>query len=111
MREKGMTDLTRVSLYSLTYKENVDDTRESPSLQLLESMEKHLAPALKTYDPYVKKAVVKNQYHNLDAFLNDVDLVVIMVSHDEIKENMHKLADKIILDTKNVNNFNGTYKL
>lgn len=111
MREKGMTDLTRVGLYGLTYKENVDDTRESPSLQLLESMEKHLAPALKTYDPYVKKAVVKNQYHNLDAFLNDVDLVVIMVSHDEIKENMHKLADKIILDTKNVNNFNGTYKL
>lgn len=111
MREKGMTDLTRVGLYGLTYKENVDDVRESPSLQLLEAMEKHLAPALKTYDPYVKRDVVKNQYHDFNAFLNDVDLVVIMVSHDEVKKNMDKLAEKIILDTKNICNIEGTYKL
>lgn len=55
MKEKAMSDLTRVGLYGLTYKENVDDVRESPSLQLLEAMEKHLAPTLKSYDPYVKK--------------------------------------------------------
>jgi UDP-N-acetyl-D-mannosaminuronic acid dehydrogenase len=34
MCEKGMTDLSRVGLYGLTYKENVDDVRESPTLQL-----------------------------------------------------------------------------
>lgn len=111
MKEKGMTDLTRVGLYGLTYKENVDDVRESPTLQLLETMEKHLAPALKSYDPLVKKNIVKNQYHDFDAFLNDVDLVVIMVSHDEIKENIDKLTDKIILDTRNICNIEGTYKL
>lgn len=111
MKEKGMEDLTRVGLYGLTYKENVDDVRESPSLQLLEAMEKHLAPALKTYDPFVKKDVVKNQYHDFDTFLNDVDLVLIMVSHDEIKNNMDKLAGKIVLDTKNICSIDGTYKL
>ena len=36
MKEKGLTDITRVGLYGLTYKENVDDMRESPTLQLLE---------------------------------------------------------------------------
>jgi len=111
MKEKGMTDLSRVGLYGLTYKENVDDVRESPTLQLLEAMEKHLAPALKTYDPYVKRDIVKNQYHDFDEFLNDVDLVVIMVSHDEIKKEIGKLKGKIVMDTKNICNLDATYKL
>ena len=54
-----MTDITRVGLYGLTYKENVDDMRESPTLQLLESQERHLATGLKVYDPFIKKDVVK----------------------------------------------------
>ncbi|MGI6249152.1 MAG: nucleotide sugar dehydrogenase [Acutalibacteraceae bacterium] len=111
MKENGLTDVSRVGLYGLTYKENVDDTRESPTLQLLESMERHLAPGLKVYDPFVKRDVVPNQYHNLDKFLADVDIVVIMVGHDEIKSNMNKLADKIVLDTKNICKAEGTYKL
>jgi UDP-N-acetyl-D-mannosaminuronic acid dehydrogenase len=28
MKEKGLKDITRVGLYGLTYKENVDDMRE-----------------------------------------------------------------------------------
>lgn len=111
MKERKMTDLTRVGLYGLTYKENVDDIRESPTLQLLESMEKHLAPGLKVYDPFVKRGLVVNQYHELDAFLNDIDLVVIMVAHDEIKEQMGKLTGKVVLDTKNICSSIGTYKL
>lgn len=111
MQEKGMTDLTRIGLYGLTYKENVDDIRESPTIQLLESMERHLAPGLKVYDPYVKKDLVKNQYHDFSQFLEDVDLVVIMVSHDEIKEQIFKLKDKVILDTRNICFIEGTYRL
>jgi UDP-N-acetyl-D-mannosaminuronic acid dehydrogenase len=111
MKEKGMTDLTRVGIYGLTYKENVDDVRESPSLQLLESMQKHLAPVLKTYDPYVKRDIVQNQYHDLDSFLNNIDVIIIMVSHDEIRNKMDKLIGKVILDTKNICNIEGTYKL
>lgn len=111
MKEKGMTDLKRIGLYGLTYKEDVDDIRESPSLQLLEAMEKHLAPAMKTYDPYVKRDIVKNQYHDFNEFLNNIDFVVIMVSHDQIKKNMDKLGGKIILDTKNICNLKDVYKL
>jgi UDP-N-acetyl-D-mannosaminuronic acid dehydrogenase len=111
MEEKGIADLSRVGLYGLTYKENVDDVRESPTLQLLEAMNKHLAEPLKTYDPYIKIDMVKNQYHNLDKFLNDIDIVIIMVSHNEIKENMDKLRGKVVLDTRNVCKLEGTYKL
>ncbi|MEL7647944.1 MAG: nucleotide sugar dehydrogenase [Sedimentibacter sp.] len=112
MIEKGMTDLSRVGLYGLTYKENVDDMRESPTLQMLESMEKHLSGNfVKVYDPYIKKDVVPNQFHDLDEFLNTVDFVVLLVGHDEIKKNMDKLRDKVILDTRKICDLNGTYRL
>lgn len=102
MTERGLADISRVGLYGLTYKENVDDMRESPTLQLLESQERHLAPGLKVYDPFITKDVVKNQYHDLDTFLSNVDMVVIMVKHNEIRENMHKLEGKIVLDCHNI---------
>ena len=111
MRERGMTDVSRVGLYGLTYKENVDDFREPPTLQLLECQEKHLAEPLKVYDPMVKKDVVKNQYHDLDKFLADVDLVVIMVGHSELREHMDKLRGKVVLDTRNICRLPDTYTL
>ena len=111
MKEKGLTDISRVGLYGLTYKENVDDMRESPTLQLLESQKRHLAPGLKVYDPFITADVVERQYHDLDAFLNDVDLVVIMVKHNEIKENMDKLAGKVVLDCHNICPLPGVYHI
>lgn len=111
MKENGLTDITRVGLYGLTYKENVDDMRESPTLQLLESQERHLAPGLKVYDPFITHDVVANQYHDLDDFMNEVDLVVIMVKHTEIKEQMNKLVGKIVLDCQNVIDLPGVYHL
>ena len=111
MKEKGLTDVKRVGLYGLTYKENVDDMRESPTLQLLESQERHLATGLKVYDPFITKDVVANQYHDLDAFLNDVDMVVIMVKHNEIKENVEKLNGKVVLDCHNIIKLPGVYHI
>lgn len=111
MKETGMTDITRVGLYGLTYKENVDDMRESPTLQLLASQERHLATGLKVYDPFIAKDVVKNQYHDLDEFLNAVDFVIVMVKHNEIKENVDKLHGKTVLDCHNIINLPGVYHL
>lgn len=111
MKDKGLTDITKVGLYGLTYKENVDDMRESPTLQLLESQERHLANGLKVYDPYITDDVVKNQYHDLTSFLRDVDMVVIMVKHNEIKNNQRKLENKIVLDCHNVINLPGVYRI
>ena len=111
MKETGITDVSRVGLYGLTYKENVDDMRESPTLQLLESQARHLANGLKVYDPFITKDVVPNQYHDLDKFLADVDFVVIMVKHNEIKENMDKLAKKTVLDCHNICRLPGVYHI
>jgi len=111
MKEKGMKDYSRVGLYGLTYKENVDDFRESPTLQLLDFQESHLAVPLKVFDPWIKKDIVDNQYHDFDKFLEDSDLIVIMVKHDQIKDNMDKLKDKIVLDCCNICNLPGVYHI
>lgn len=111
MREKGLKDISRVGLYGLTYKENVDDVRESPTLQLLESQARHLAAGLKVYDPLIGEDIVDNQYHSLDSFLSDVDMVVIMVKHTEIRDNIQKLAGKIVLDCQNIIDLPGVYHI
>ena len=112
MQKEGLKDISRVGLYGLTYKENVDDVRESPTLQLLENQRRHLAPELKVYDPLISKDIVVNQYHDFDKFLDDVDMVVIMVGHDQIKQNLNKLKEKVIFDTRRVcNGAEGVYQL
>ena len=112
MKENKITDISKVGLYGLTYKENVDDMRESPTLQMLESMERHLCGDLvKVYDPFITKDIVPNQYHDLDKFINDVELVVLLVGHDEIKQNMDKLKGKTVLDTRKICDLDGVYRL
>lgn len=112
MKENDIKDISKVGLYGLTYKENVDDMRESPTLQMLESMERHLCGELvKVYDPFITKDIVPNQYHDLDKFLEDVELVVLLVGHNEIKNNMDKLKGKVILDTRKICELEGTYRI
>lgn len=99
MAENGITDNSRVGFYGLTYKEDVSDVRESPTLQLYDIVGSDYGFIY--YDPYVDKDIVKGQYHDLDKFLANTDIIVLMTGHREILENVDKLAGKIILDTRN----------
>ncbi len=111
MKKNGISDNRRVGLYGLTYKENVDDCRESPTLQMLESQKRHLARPLKVYDPLINKTIAENQYFDFDTFLKDIDLVVIMVKHDHILKNMDKLKGKVVLDCHNICNLPDVYHI
>ncbi len=112
MAEKDISSFSRVGLYGLTYKENVDDTRESPTLQLLDVLKhKEVDSAPVVYDPYIKDDMVPSQMYDLTEFLAKTDLVVLMVGHDEIKNNPECLSGKAVLDTRNVISLEGVYKL
>lgn len=102
MKENNIKDYSKVGLYGLTYKENVDDMRESPTLQLLDIFEKYNIDTVKVYDPFIKENKFEGQVMDLDNFLNDTELVVVLVSHDEIKNNQELLNEKIIYDTRNI---------
>lgn len=111
MEKENIMEVSKVGLYGLTYKENVDDIRESPTLQLLECMRKHLARGIRVYDPYIHKNIVEGQYQDFDAFLEDIDFIVIMVGHEHLKWNMNKLVGKVVLDTRNMSGLLQAYRL
>lgn len=102
MKENNIKDYSKIGLYGLTYKENVDDMRESPTLQLLDIFTKYNMENIKVYDPFIKEKKFNGQEMSLNEFLNDIEIVVILVAHDEIKNNQHLLENKIIYDTRNV---------
>lgn len=104
MRENNIKDYKKVGLYGLTYKENVDDMRESPTLQLLDIFEKYNIDNIKVYDPFIQEKKYSNQVLNMEDFLNGIELIIVLVSHTEIKENQHLLENKIVYDTRNIIN-------
>ena len=103
MAERGIGDASRVGIYGLTYKEDVDDVRESPTLQMLESMGEHLcAGSVKVYDPWVECDEVPGQVHSMEEFLDGLDVVVVMVGHSQIKGKPEAFGDRVIIDPRDV---------
>ncbi|MDY3361552.1 MAG: nucleotide sugar dehydrogenase [Clostridium celatum] len=102
MKENNVKDYSKVGLYGLTYKENVDDMRESPTLQLLDIFEKYNIDTVKVYDPFIKEKKFEGQVMNIDEFMIDTELIVVLVSHDEIKEKQCMLEGKVVYDTRNI---------
>lgn len=114
MNENGIDDFAKVGIYGITYKENIDDTRESPTLQLMDKLyetNKKMAESIIVYDPFVTDRLFKSQVFDFLKFIEDVDLLLIMVNHKEIISNMSKIKDKIIFDTKNCCDLEKAYKL
>ncbi|WP_304425668.1 nucleotide sugar dehydrogenase [uncultured Adlercreutzia sp.] len=102
MDECGISDVRKVGIYGLTYKADVDDVRESPTLQMLDSMRRHLAAdCCKVYDPMVQDDVVSQQVHSLEEFLAGIEMVVLMIGHEEVRSNPSIFGDCVVLDTRN----------
>jgi UDP-N-acetyl-D-mannosaminuronic acid dehydrogenase len=102
MTELGLASTAKIGLYGLTYKENVDDIRMSPSLQLLDSLDREDKARTVLYDPYVSKDLVEGQVHNLEQFINACDFIIVMVGHNELRENAEKFSKSNVFDTRRV---------
>lgn len=111
MEENHIFDLGRVGIYGLTYKENVADIRESPSLQLLEKMKKRMAFGVHVYDPFITEKIVDHQYFDFRQFVDSVDFIVIMVAHEQIKHSSVALSEKLVLDCRNIFQGEKVYQL
>ena len=111
IEENNLPKPAKVGFYGITYKEDVDDTRESPTMQLYEQMQLHLANGALFYDPMCETTVIEGQMYDFDAFVDACDVIVIMVGHSHIREHMDRLESKLVLDTRNVCGLQGCYKL
>ena len=109
MKENNITDRNKIGIYGMTYKQDVDDIRESPTVQLFEKMKSSFAEPFRVFDPMIKEKIMDNQVMDFDKFLNDSEIIVLMVEHTHLKENLSMLQNKLILDTHNL--VENAYKL
>lgn len=91
--------LNDVGLYGLTYKENINDFRESPSLKILELINNQKGVLLKSFDPYNYDK--ENLDISFENFMSGIKLIVILVNHEHLYRNLYSIEQKIVFDTKN----------
>lgn len=94
----------KVTILGITYKPNVDDTRESPILKLIDLLEARKDYDISVYDPYVKTH--KYQAKDLIDASKDSDLIVLGVNHDIFKDlpledMVLVMRNKNLFDTRN----------
>lgn len=102
MKDHNISDISEVGLYGLTYKENVDDVRESPTFQLLDFIRKEGCPLPTVYDPMVSRQYLETQTFEFSDFIEKSKIVVILVGHQHLRNNLEVLSDKIVFDTRNI---------
>ncbi|MGP4078255.1 nucleotide sugar dehydrogenase [Halobacillus sp. K22] len=104
LKEQHIQD-PKVALFGLSFKANIDDQRESPSLKvILELVQRGIS--FSSYDPHIKENVASNQTQNMDEALQGADIVVILTDHDEFKQLdpehiQGKMRSRLVFDTKN----------
>jgi UDP-N-acetyl-D-glucosamine dehydrogenase len=93
----------------LAYKKNVDDTRESPSLKLIELMEKQGA-VCDIHDPFIAVVPPLREHPTLvgrktvalnAAMIAEYDVVLIATDHDNVDYRMLVNSAKLVVDTRN----------
>ena len=83
--EKALKGLGRevsgatIAVLGLAYKKDVDDTRKSPSLEIISLLEK-MGAGVKSFDPFVNW---ENSVSSLEQALENADLVVLATAHTE----------------------------
>lgn len=91
----------KIAVLGLTYKGDIDDIRESPALDIYQTLESNPAYSVKAFDPHVKAPFVEN---NLDQTVDQADVVLILTDHSEFKalepSDFHLAKNAVILDTK-----------
>lgn len=94
--------LAKILLLGLAYKKNIDDYRESASLELFNLLNKKKIKKIKFYDPYFKKDNVPKGINLLTKLtsknLLEFDLVILVTDHDNfdykfINKNSKKIID------------------
>lgn len=106
---KGLKD-SRILLMGVAYKKNVDDTRESPSLVLIEAIEGRGARC-DFHDPHIAAIPTTREHASLAGrtstpltaeAIASYDAVLISTDHDAVDYALLQANARLVVDTRNV---------
>jgi UDP-N-acetyl-D-glucosamine dehydrogenase len=104
---------SKVLILGASYKKNIDDMRESPTLKLIEILQSKYAH-VDYSDPYVLKLQPTRKYHfELNSVtlspekINDYDVILLSTDHDLFDYKLIAENAKLIVDTRNAFERNG----
>ena len=97
---------SKILLVGMAYKKDIDDIRESPSLDILFLLNKHKSK-VEYFDPYISNFVFnKREFTSLNGINSNIlekfDAVIILTDHSNIDYELVKNHSSIIVDTRNV---------
>ena len=111
LKKNNLKKNNRILFLGLTYKKNIEDLRNSPSLEIFKYFDKK-GYKINYNDNYVKRILINGVLHNSQKLnkLNKFKFIVLLTDHDYFKKMNIKLFKGIIFDTrffyKNLKNIN-----
>ena len=97
---------SRILVLGLAYKKNIDDLRESPSLELIDilidkgALVDYCDPYFKSIPHTRKHQIELNAKELSDDILKNMDLVLLATDHDGFDYDLIKKHSKMIIDTR-----------
>jgi len=91
-----------ISIMGLAFKANVDDLRESPSVEIAQKLVNLNIGDVLVCEPNIKEHSIFD-LTSLDEAVSRADILVVLVDHSEFKSlSAAKLSEKIIIDTRGI---------
>ncbi len=92
-----------IGCLGITFKANIDDIRESPSLEIIKKLHKSNIGKIMACDPNVRDERVVFPLYDLEEVLAKSDILLLLVDHKEFLQIDQKyLENKIVIDTKGI---------
>ena len=99
----------KLTILGLTYKPDVDDTRESPIIKLIDKLIEETDFKVVVHDPHAKRDLFKHKdilVEDLEQAVKDSELIVLGVNHLNYKNLDFKrigglMKEKVVYDTRN----------
>ncbi|MED2935119.1 nucleotide sugar dehydrogenase [Bacillus wiedmannii] len=105
LKHKKLPILSNIVILGVSYKENVDDVRESPVVPVLEKLMRTVKN-VHIMDPYVKTCQLNGETEIVFAYdismIQKADLVVIATPHDDFPYQEIVKYASLVLDVKNI---------
>lgn len=104
-RQRKALSKSKVLVLGIAYKQDIDDYRESPAIDVIEILKKNGA-TVEFFDPYISEYKYRGEkFKGIDKIdskiISKYDLIIITASHSNIDYNMINDNAKAIFDTKN----------